>query len=149
MNQVPKYFILCVMLMGCSKDAFIDNGAFPHSDGAVIEDPGLQDNGLNHLEFNSLGMESNTNVSFKIASNWGSASIITTPSTTDTVMHWIGSNQVMDTTVTYSINPGESLNIYTWGCSCFIELDVLVNDEFLYTVYDDGQQGWIDYTFQN
>lgn len=143
MKNTIFYIISLCTLFGCTKESYIEPVSPYEDDSNSVTEV------INEPNYHQIVMGDDANVTFKIYSNWGSASIITTQTESDTVMHWIGVNEVMDTTVTYHINSGESINIYTWGYSCFIELDVLVNDEFMYTVYDDGQQGVLNHTYQN
>jgi len=143
MKNIFIYTILLSTLYSCTKSSYIEP-ILPNNDGY---NPNIEVNNDNN--YNQVVMGDDVEVTFKIYSNWGSASIVNTTTESDTVMHYIGFNEVMDTTVTYYLNSGESIDILSSTYSCFIELDVFINDEYFYTVYDDGQQGTLTYTYQN
>ena len=151
MKNLIKYSLICLTFVGCTKDSYIDNTVIDPVVDPIVEETNDE---LNFSSFENgeptvMPPHDRTFV-FTVFGNFGSATIVETPTVQDTIWAWTGGvNIVIDTTFSYTIGPGEYIDVFCSGPSCFIELDVTVDDEDTFTVYDDDQNSVVTYFYQN
>jgi len=151
MNNFIKYPLICLALVGCTKESYIDNVEPNPIVDPVIEETNVElfSNSFQDGEETIFSNHERTFV-FTVYGNFGSATIVETPTVQDTIWAWTyGVNEVIDTTFSYTIQPGEYIDVLCSGPSCFIELDVTIDDEDTYTVFDDDQDSMVTYFYQN
>lgn len=151
MKNLIKYPIIFLTLVGCTKESYVDEFV-PNP----VIDPVIEDT---NYEFVSSSFENGEDVVnsishertfiFTVYGNFGSATIVETPTVQDTIFAWIGVNEIIDTTFSYTIGVGEYIDVICGGPSCFVELDVTIDNEDTFTVYDDDQDSMVTYFYQN
>lgn len=153
MKNLIKYPLIFLALVGCTKESYVEEITPNPVVDPVIEDTNLESftNSFEHGEevVSSVVSHDRTFV-FTVYGNFGSATIVETPTVQDTIWAWTGGvNVVIDTTFSYTIGPGEYIDVLCSGPSCFIELDVTIDDEDTFTVYDDDLNSVVTYFYQN
>jgi hypothetical protein len=140
-------------LVGCTKESYVEEITPNPVVDPVTEDTSVEvfTNSFEHgEEVVSSSVSHDRTFVFTVYGNFGSATIVETPTVQDTIWAWTGGvNVVIDTTFSYTIGPGEYIDVLCSGPSCFIELDVTVDDEDMFTVYDDDLNSSVTYFYQN
>jgi len=158
MKNLIKYPLILLTLVGCTKESYVEENTPNPVVDPLVEDTNVEDtnvevftNSFEHGEevVSSVVNHERTFV-FTVYGNFGSATIVDTTTEQDTIWAWTGGvNVVIDTTFSYTIGVGEYIDVLCSGPSCFIELDVTIDDEDTFTVYDDDQDSMVTYFYQN
>lgn len=153
MKNFIKYPLIFLTLVGCTKESYVEEITPNPVVDPVTEDTSVEvfTNSFEHgEEVISSSVSHDRTFVFTVYGNFGSATIVETPTVQDTIWAWTGGvNVVIDTTFSYTIGPGEYIDVLCSGPSCFIELDVTVDDEDMFTVYDDDLNSSVTYFYQN
>ena len=152
MKNFIKYPLIFLTLVGCTKETYIEEITPSPIVDPVVEDTNVEIFTNSFEQGEELVMSSvvhDRTFVFTVYGNFGSATIIETPTVQDTIFAWIGVNEIIDTTFSYTIGVGEYIDVLCSGPSCFIELDVTVDDEDTFTVYDDDLNSTVTYFYQN
>ena len=152
MKNLIKYPVIFLTFVGCTKESYVEEITPNPFTDPIIEDTSIEvfTYSFEHGEeviTPSVGHD--RTFVFTVYGNFGSATIVETPTVQDTIFAWIGVNEIIDTTFSYTIGVGEYIDVICGGPSCFVELDVTIDNEDTFTVYDDDQDSMVTYFYQN
>ena len=97
--------------------------------------------------FNNMNRDVEVELTFY--GNLGVAGMVIAPTWSDTLITPLYT-MVVDTTETYTLGVGESFTIIVQAYNaCYVQLDVTLDDNETYSLYDDSNSGSIYHTLQN
>lgn len=144
---MKKYLFITlsvIILFGCTKETYLTEPLItPQVDNSTNNQEELSNIEL----FNSMNRDVEVELTFY--GNLGVGALVMAPTWTDTVLTPLYTT-VVDPTETYTLGVGESFTIMVQAFnSCYVQLDVTLDDNETYSLYDDSNTGYLYHTLQN
>jgi|TARA_R110000868_G_scaffold45913_4_gene152049 hypothetical protein len=144
---MKKYLFITlsiIILFGCTKETYLTEPLItPQVDNLINNEEELSNIEL----FNNMNRDVEVELTFY--GNLGVAGMVIAPTWSDTLITPLYT-MVVDTTETYTLGVGESFTIIVQAYNaCYVQLDVTLDDNETYSLYDDSNSGSIYHTLQN
>lgn len=145
MNNLIKYLLIGSTLVGCTKESFLD------TDTTLVNQHYNNDTYLlESLDDVNRIYEHYKTFTFTTRGNFGTGTLVNTSTIVDdNIITFSPDNIIVDTTFSYTIPTGDFIDVFCFNLSCFVELDVTIDNGDTFTLVDDDQDGIVTYFYQN